>query len=379
MKILYWTPLFYPDVGGIERLSADLIPLLTERGHEFLVIASHGAYDMPDETFYHNTPIYRFRARQTIRNHDLKKIHAIRKKIAELKKTFQPDIVHIHPSDPSAYFHVSTTSAFPSPTLVTMHNSADYNRCSYHPDTLMGKLLTTASWVTGVSSNTLKQIYKELPELRSLSSIVYNGVKEIEIEPTPLPFSPPHILCIGRLVPMKGYDIAIKAISMLQTRFPQIQLTIAGAGPELPALQALVADLGLENVHFKGQIDPETVPSLINQGTLVAIPSHGEGLSFVALEAAQMARPVVATRVDGLPEAILHNKTGLLIEPGNPQTMADAITTLLKNPSLANRFGQNGRKRILDTFSLQRCADEYEALYVRLGRGLTPTNPMRTT
>lgn len=368
MRIIQWTPFFYPDLGGIERLTAELLPILMERGHEFMVITSHGTHKSPDETTHRSIPIYRFYIRQAVQNHDLKQLLTIRQKIIHLKKTFQPDLIHIHPSDPSVYLHTSTASAFPAPTLVTIHNSTRYHQNHYNSETVMGKLVEQSARVTAVSRYCYDYIISQMPEIESKVSVIYNGIKNLTLDPTPLPFSPPHIMCIGRLVPIKGYHLAIKAMELLQNRFPQIHLTIIGDGPERPALEELIDELGLKNVTLKGIVPPDSIPSLINQATLIAIPSYGEGLSLVALEAAQMARPVIATRVDGLPEAIFDRETGLLVEPGDAAALAGAISTLLENPSVASLYGQNGRKRVANLFNLQHCADEYEALYFQIAR-----------
>jgi glycosyltransferase involved in cell wall biosynthesis len=105
---------------------------------------------------------------------------------------------------------------------------------------------------------------------------------------------------------------------------------------------------------------------VINDATMVLMPSRQDSFPLAALEAAGMARPVVATRVGGLPEIVLHQETGLLADPENSAGLADAICFLIDNPAAAIRMGTAGRKRVETVFSWQKHADAYDTLYRKL-------------
>jgi glycosyltransferase involved in cell wall biosynthesis len=96
-----------------------------------------------------------------------------------------------------------------------------------------------------------------------------------------------------------------------------------------------------------------------------------------ALEAAMLARPVVATPAGGLEEAIIHGQTGLIVEKENSLALAEAVAFLLDHPDVAVRMGQAARSRVLQTFSLDRCVDSYDTLYRRLIQA-TPHRPVLT-
>jgi glycogen(starch) synthase len=186
--------------------------------------------------------------------------------------------------------------------------------------------------------------------------------------PQPLPNDLPRLLCLGRLAAQKGFDLAITALASIAGRFPNARLIIAGDGPERPALERQVAGLGLaDSVDFTGWVSPDEVLTLINRATMVVMPSRWEGLPSVVLQAAMMARPVVATRVSGLSEVVVHQKTGLLVEPEDLNGLAEAIAWLLDRPETAARMGQAGRRRVQEEFSWARCVDAYDALWRRLG------------
>jgi glycogen(starch) synthase len=165
----------------------------------------------------------------------------------------------------------------------------------------------------------------------------------------------------------KGFDLALPALASILERFPKIRLIIAGDGPERSALERQVVELGLSNiVHFTGWVAPHEVLTLINTATVVVMPSRWEGLPSVALQAGLMARPVVATRVGGLPEIIVHQQTGLLVEKEDGAGLAGATAFLLEHPETAMRMGQAARQRVREVFSWEQCVNAYDALYRQL-------------
>jgi glycogen(starch) synthase len=181
-------------------------------------------------------------------------------------------------------------------------------------------------------------------------------------------------LCLGRIESDKGFDIALDAFARLSERFPEARITIVGEGSRRPALEAQAAALGLgHRARFTGRLGREAIAPMINSATMVVVPSrYREPFALVALEAAQMGRPVVATRWGGLVESVADGQSGLLVENENPQAFADAMLFLLDNPHLALEMGQQGRARARELFSLDRCVDDYEALYQRLLRQKPP-------
>jgi glycogen(starch) synthase len=176
---------------------------------------------------------------------------------------------------------------------------------------------------------------------------------------------------VGRLIRHKGVDLAVKAFASVLERFPRARLTIAGEGADRPRLEQQVLALGLNHaVDFIGWVAPEEVPAVMNSATIVIIPSWREGLPWVAMEAAQMARPIVATSVGGLPDVIIDKQTGLLVEPGNSGAIAEAILSLLDHPEQAVKMGQNARLRSQKFFTWSGYVDAYDELYRRLaGKG----------
>src|SRR5262249_15359544 len=141
------------------------------------------------------------------------------------------------------------------------------------------------------------------------------------------------------------------------------QLIIAGDGPERSSLEKQIVELDLSaNVKLAGWVPPDNVPFLLNTATLVVIPSRAEGFGLVALQAALMARRVVATRVGGLPEVVVNGETGLLVEP-EQQALGEAVTFLLAGPQVAAAMGVKARRHAVNNFSFDRHVNAYDGLY----------------
>jgi glycosyltransferase involved in cell wall biosynthesis len=173
----------------------------------------------------------------------------------------------------------------------------------------------------------------------------------------------PRLLCVGRLIPVKGHLVLLRALAQARSRAPGLVLDIAGQGPLEPALKAYAAELGLSDaVRFLGFVSP--IQSAIEAASAVVVPSLGEGFGMVALEAMERGRPVVASDVGGLPEIVADGETGFVVPAGDAAALADALVTLVSSPARAAEMGQAGRRRALESFTPERSTRGIEALYL---------------
>jgi glycogen(starch) synthase len=274
---------------------------------------------------------------------------------------------------PSWVFHQDTARNSDVPLVATLHTLPEHTMIlrALGPDGLLRRTLRSADWVTCVSAAVMTQTRELVPEMSAHSSVIYNGMEDPSVAPTPLPLDPPGILCVGRLVPEKGFDLALRAFAALTASFPVARLIVAGDGPSRPDLERQATELGLRGlVDFIGWIAPDRISELINNATVVVMPSRSEALPSVALEAGMMARPIVASRVGGIPEIVIDHETGLLIDPEDVESLANAIGFLLRQPATAREFGHAARRRIQTFFSFDRYVDAYEALYKQLAARL---------
>lgn len=369
MRVLYWTQLFWPYIGGVEVLGARLLLALKARGYELQVVTSHGALDLPDEDEFEGIGVRRFPFEAALSGQALGSLTAALRGVAELKRGFRPDLTHINLTDASVFFHLQTGSAWPCRTLLTTPVAMTHEMAG--GDTLLGRSLRAADWVTTNSSAMLADLHHLVPEIEGRSSMIYNGLEMPTLEPAPLPFDPPVLLCLGRLVEQKGFDLAIAAMPSLLEEEPDLRLILGGDGPAGPDLARLAQSLGVaEAIEFPGWVQPESVAELINGATIVIVPSRlPEAFGLVALQAAQMARPVVAAGIGGLPEVVAHEETGLIIEPEDVERLAGAVRALLAEPDRAEVLGRRGRERARERFGWDTHVDAYDALYRRLQNG----------
>lgn len=356
--------MFYPDIGGIETLAMKLLPDLVARGHQVLALASHSRLDLPEESIYSDIPVYRYPMLEAIANRDLLLIKEIHKKVTKLKCNFQPDIVHICFGPPViALYHLKTIEAYPSSTLLTINaNLTGYNAGK---NTLLRKLFQSTDWITSDSQASLSIIQQIYPEINQKSSVIYNGVLFPENEVEAISFDSPHIVCIGRLADEKGFDIVINSFEQILQHHPKAHLTIAGDGPARHDLEDLVREKGIADfVDFPGRIDHQEIMILLNSAAIVVIPSRIlESFPMVALEAASMARPIIATRIGGLPESVIQGETGMLFEKEDQDGLTEAIQFLLENPDIAVEMGKQSRLRAKNMFDWACYVDQYENLY----------------
>jgi glycogen(starch) synthase len=369
MRVLYWSELFWPYIGGAEVFGSRLLGALQERGYEFTVVTSHDYLDLPDKALYRRIPIHRFPFRKVVAGAGIDLLLEVRQQVMKIKQAFAPDLVHINGITPSVLFHLQTLQAHQAPTLLRM-NQEVLCQDAKAQDTLTARALREADWVACVSSAVLAQIRRWMPETIPHSSVVYTGLDLPSEALESLPVHSPRLLCLGRLVPQKGFDLVLAALASIKGQFPHLRLVVAGDGSGRHDLERQVDALGLGHmVDFLGWVEPDQIPALLNSATLVMMPSRHEGLPLVAIQAAQMARPIVATRVSGLEDVVIHGETGLLVEKEDSTALAEAITFLLDHPETAIQMGQAARRRAVDVFGWQRAVDEYDALHRKLVQG----------
>src|SRR5262245_13582894 len=294
MRVLLWTELFWPSIGGGEILSAAFALALKKRGHEFAIVTSHGNLDLANEDDYHGIPIFRFRFRDALAERKLEIFAQVRKQVGAFTRTFRPDLVHVYFTDPSVFFHLQTADAYPSPTLLSLH--VGLPRLVAKENSLLRRTLSKAQWITTTSEAMLNEARQLVPEITPYSSFIYNGI-ECPAEIKPLPQVRQKILCLGRLVNDKGFDVALRAFAILTQEFPSASMIIAGDGAAREALEQLAQALGIaEKVTFSGWVKHEDIPTLINEASLVVIPSRwAEAFGLMAVAAALKATRAVAT------------------------------------------------------------------------------------
>jgi glycogen(starch) synthase len=347
----------------VEVRAAKLLPALTKKGYEFVVVTGLTFSDLPMQSNLNGIPIYRFPFFD-LRN-DPHRVLLIRQQIEALKRSFAPDLIHRNGIGADNFFHLTTSNAHKAPLLMTLIN--DLQTGLVAGGTLLQQVVPAADWISTVSSAALAQVRQLFPEVSSRSSIIPNGIDTAAFPMSPMPQDFLRLLYLGRLVEQKGIDVLLNAMTIVIKKHPSARLVIAGDGPKRAELGEQVKRLRLTTcVEFVGWVAPQQVPALISSATMVIIPSRWEGCPNVALQAGSMGRPVVGSRVGGLAEIIDHEQTGVLVESEDSNGLAQAIIGLIRNPKTTIRMGQAAHAKIQNAFSWGRYVDDYAGLYRKL-------------
>jgi glycosyltransferase involved in cell wall biosynthesis len=169
------------------------------------------------------------------------------------------------------------------------------------------------------------------------------------------------LLAVARLVEQKGLDTAIRALPAIRREHDAV-LVVASDGPERPRLAALARELGVaDEVVLLGRAGD--VAALYRAADVLVHPARWEGFGLVLLEAMLCRLPVVATRVSAVPEVIVDGETGTLVPPDDPDALACAVSALLADDALRERYAASGLERARTVFSVERMARETAAVY----------------
>ena len=178
------------------------------------------------------------------------------------------------------------------------------------------------------------------------------------------------LLFVGRLMPQKGVDLLIEALSRLPS---DVALDIVGDGPDRPALAARALALGVgARVTFHGAVKQYSLPAFYQRALALVVPSAEEGLGLVAVEAQLCETPVVAFDSGGLPDVVQHERTGILVQERTAIALAAAVQTIIERDDLGAALGAAGRLHALATFAPESVARRYADIYRSvIGRSAT--------
>lgn len=150
----------------------------------------------------------------------------------------------------------------------------------------------------------------------------------------------------------KGIDTVIKALPWVLARIPDLEYSIVGTGNDLERHQRLASEMGVAaNVRFLGAVDEKALRERYRNCDAFILPSDGEGFGIVYLEAMHFGKPVIAANSRAVPEVVKHDETGLLVNYGNVEQLAETMSTLCLNGNLRERLGRAGRERLLQHFT----------------------------
>ncbi len=284
-------------------------------------------------------------------------------------------ILQTHGARANFYGRIAGRLAGVPVIISTVHNSLkDYEIRSLRRGLygfLLRLTLPIVHRIICVSDANRWDLIEECPAAAAKMQTVYNGV-----DPAAFPSHPdrkkvreelgivagPVLVMIARLTEQKGHRYLLQAVPILLKTWPQFCCVIVGAGELHESLHRMAVDLGVEQAcRFVGV--REDIADVLAAADVVVLPSLSEGFPFVLLEALAMGCPVVASRVNGVPELIEDHKTGLLVPPRDPQALAAAIQEILSDPTAASEMGAVGRAVVRERFTVDRMVADTTAIF----------------
>ena len=280
---------------------------------------------------------------------------------AELFTRSGVDHFHVHFANRAAHTALFLKTISGIPFSVTAHGQ-DFMK-DLGNDDLLREICAAAEFVAAETDYSRDLLRQRCPDSASKIHRVYNG---IDLAHFPIPLLPransqPRIVSIGRLVTFKGFEQLIEVCAELGRRGLDFICEIIGDGPLRENLQEKIDRLSLSSrVTLLGSLSQGGVFEKLQAGDIFALPSitDRQGASdifpTVIMEAMSAARPVVSTRLAGIPELVVHEETGFLVRPGDTMALVDALEQLIRNPELRLRYGHAGRTRIEQHFRIEQ-------------------------
>jgi glycosyltransferase involved in cell wall biosynthesis len=367
MKVLHFYRTYYPDsFGGVEQvirqmvtgssrlgIDAEVLTLTRDKAHLDIEFEGHLVHRAPlnveiASTGFSWSAFARF------------------KQLAETA-----DLVHYHfpwPFMDLAHF----ACQIKKPSVVTYHSDIvrqKYLFKLYQP--LQNQFLNRVDRIVATSPNYL-ETSPTLARFKDKTEVITYGLAQ-DIYPEPdlacveqwrTRFPQPFFLFVGMLRYYKGLHVLLEAVSGTQ-----IPVVILGNGPVEIELKQQAQRLGLHNVHFLGALPEQDKVALIKQCYALAFPSHlrSEAFGITLLEAAMFGKPMISCEIGtGTSYVNLHQQTGLVIAPSDPQALRTAMQKLLAHPEQAAQMGIRAAQRYQELFTAERMASKYKQLYERL-------------
>jgi phosphatidylinositol alpha-1,6-mannosyltransferase len=294
-----------------------------------------------------------------------------------LARTTRPDVIHAHWFVPQGIVAVLVGRILKIPVVITAHGADVYGLRGRLLDALRRALASRCEAVTVVS----RDMATKLPAVTSRRGepprVMPMGVdtQRFSAEPTRGDDSGQNVLFVGRLAKKKGVEYLIRAFPHVLARHPDARLMVVGDGPCHGELETLSAQLGLaDRVRFAGAQPPAELPRFYSASRLFVGPSvvtrggDTESFGLVFVEAMAADCPVVGTSVGGIPDVVIHGRTGLLVEPESPAALAAAINRLLDAPAEAEKMRALARRWVRRKFDWRQVAQGYANVLAQAAR-----------
>ncbi|WP_427051947.1 N-acetyl-alpha-D-glucosaminyl L-malate synthase BshA [Paenibacillus sp. TC-CSREp1] len=373
----------YPSLGGSGVVATELGKLLAEQGHQVHFIANSIPFRLgkfQKNIYYHEVEVndyYVFRYPP----YDL----SLATKMAQVAKAQQLDLLHVHYAVPHAVCaFLAKQMVGDNLKVVTTLHGTDITVLAQDESLkdLIRLAINESDAVTAVSQDLIRETV-ELLDIERPIDLTYNFIDKRVYYPRDAAslrrdFATPDekiLMHISNFRPVKRTQDVVEVFRQVQEQVPA-KLLFVGEGPDLPKIQCKIKELGLsDKVHFLGRQDD--IAQVISMADILMLPSEKESFGLVALEAMACGVPTIGSQAGGIPELVLHGKTGFLSPIGDTKSMAENAIRLLTNERLAADIREACLQRAHHDFCNDSIRHNYEQIYYRvLGREIPSLNPV---
>jgi glycosyltransferase involved in cell wall biosynthesis len=340
-------------VGGIFRHILDLANGQAERGHHVGIIAdSLTGGERAEAALAEIAPRLKLGVhRIAIRREPLPIDALVWARFLRLIRRVKPDVLHGHGAKAGAFIRLNTAPK-DAIRVYTPHGGSLHFPLTTLKGNIYGRLerylMNSTDLFLFESAFALNTYQRTIGKPEGLVRCVFNGVTAAEFDPIVKAEDATDVVYVGEFRHIKGADLLIDAVAQLRAGGKPVTLTLAGDGEESDSLKAQVQRLGLADaVRFIGHVKARYG---FSKGSLLVVPSRGDSMPYVVIEAAAAGIPMVAANVGGIPE-IFGSHTNALFAPNNATAMAGAIETALKDPAASLERAKSLRERIFLHFS----------------------------
>ena len=352
-------------VGGIFRHILDLANGQADRGHHVGIIAdSLTGGERADQALAEIAPRLKLGVHRTaIRREPLPSDFLVWARFQRMIRELKPDVLHGHGAKAGAYMRLKTASR-DRIRVYTPHGGSLH----YPLSTLKGNvyarieraLMNNTDLFLFESAFARDTYQRTIGTPTGLVRCVFNGVTAGEFDPVVVADDATDLSYVGEFRRIKGADLLIDAVAKLRAAGHPVTLTLAGDGEESASIKAQVEKLGLgQAVRFIGHVKARYG---FSKGSLLVVPSRGDSMPYVVIEAAAAGIPMIAANIGGIPE-IFGEHRDALFAPSNAAAMADAIEAALKDPAAAKARAKSLRERIFMHFSQKAMVEGVVAGY----------------
>ncbi|WP_447602490.1 glycosyltransferase family 4 protein [Nitrospira sp. Nam80] len=383
MNILFVTPFFNPQSGGVATYVQDIKRLLGARGHSIYVLRP-GDSDtveacplaMEDGVLqlYLRPPWISTVPVRAVAAFLLYFVPTMWRLYRFVRRNNIQVISLEYPMTYMVYFYLIRAWTG-IPIVVGLHGSdvlllhTNDVVCQW----IVRRIIRRANWILAHSASLVRDAHEKIGKLSHNHSFLHYGVEckrlrdaaESAAAIAPIPDGD-FILTVAKLYPRKGLDVLLRAIQVLKSSGAQCRyrFVIAGDGPEESRLKSMTSELGIESmVLFAGDVKNDIVPALFERCAFFALSSRVEPFGIVLLEAMTFGKAIVATTAGGIPEFVQDGHNGLLVPIEDSQALAAAIDKLIRNKDLRDKIGGNGRMIVEEQYDYDKLVVQYEELF----------------